>query len=101
MLDNNAIKVLKYFIKTNTSQDIFTIACNVRLSKDNSKLVSLSESAVNDLLETNCIKYIDNGYQLTNFGKMYFKNNLKNNFIKYIYPLITSSISLIINLLLQ
>lgn len=105
LLDKNARKVLKYFIKTNTFQDIITIACNVNLTKIDSERYNLAESAINDLLEANCIivkneNYNIISYKLTNTGKMYFKSYRENTFYKYWYPVITSLISLGLSLLI-
>ena len=101
MLDKNAIKVLKYFIKTKDYQDKYTIACNVNLSVEDDKLVDLVEIAINDLVETNCIKNTKWGYQLTSYGKNYFKTSFDNIFFKYIYPLITAGISFVLSLLVD
>lgn len=106
LLDKNARKVLKYFIKTNTPQDVITIACNVNLTKVDSERYNLAESTINDLLETDCItakteNYNIVSYKLTNTGKMYFKLYRENTFYKYWYPVITSSVSLGLSLLID
>lgn len=106
LLDKNARKVLKYFIKTNMPQDVITIACNVNLTNTDSKRYNLAETAINDLLESKCIvikseNYNIISYKLTNTGKLYFKSYRENTFYKYWYPVITSLISLIVGLLIK
>lgn len=101
MLDAPTRKVLKYFIKTNSPQSWDTIACNIKLDDDINKSILLIETALDNLVETNCIKSVKYGYKLTNFGRMYFKTIHNNFFYKYIYPILTASVSLILSLILK
>ncbi len=96
MLDSNARKVLKYFIKANSVQSWDIIAYNLNMTSE--KDIALIEIAIEDLLETNCIKCLkddEKSYKLTSFGKTYFKNQFFNVW----FPIFTASVSLLISLL--
>lgn len=111
-LDKNSKKVLRYFIKTDSPQDKYTIACNVKFYKiDENKLVDTADKCIDILLECEYIKInkavIGSSitYKLTNLGRHYFKISKENTFYKYWYPIITALISFvlstIVNLLLK
>ncbi len=100
LLDKNSRKVLNYFKRTNTKQSWDTIALNVSLNKNMEENIKLIETSLKYLSEDNYIKptnKVGTIYELTNKGNTYYKNLI---FI-YIYPIITSTISLIVSLLLK
>lgn len=109
MLDKNASKILKYFIKTKTCQNRFTIAQKIKFSKDKQETINLIEISIDDLLENKLIKksgYNQDGYNyvLTSFGKTYFKNkrsdNLKMILNGIVFPLCVSFITALVTTLL-
>ena len=108
MLDKNARKVLKYFIETNKNLYITDIETNLKLQTNLEKSSNLIQKAIDDLVETNCIKssgynifgYV---YKLTNHGKMYFKQNrrdwLKAILNGIVFPIIIALITALITTL--
>lgn len=107
-LDKYSKKVLKYFISTDSPQDDFTIACNVKFKNvpDKDRL-SLVKKCIDILKECNYIK-IDKAvigknitYTLTNYGRHFFKISKENTFYKYWYPIITATISFVLSILVN
>ncbi len=107
-LDENSKKVLRYFIETESPQDKYTIACNVKFYKiDEDKLVDTADKCLDILQECECIKINkatfgnEITYKLTNLGRHYFKISKENTFYKYWYPIITASIAFVLNLIVN
>lgn len=99
MLDKFTKQVLKYFIKVDNEQTIFTIANELKCAN-----IGNIDRAIDTLLENNCIKvsHKDSNctkYSLTNYGKFFFKNNFKICFDKYLFPIILSLISFVLGLI--
>lgn len=98
-LDKNAKLILKQFIKDDREYTDINLAHFLQIDD----LDSINKS-INDLLELNLIKikYSDlnyTSYILTNKGKFYFKNNFKDKFDKYLFPIILAVITYLLGLI--
>ena len=107
MLDRNARKVLKFFIKNDANQSWSSIAFKLNLTKSKNTDIDFIHKAIEDLLELELIKPVgynsEKVYKLTNKGKMYFKNSrydwIKSVLNGILFPIIVALITSLVTTL--
>lgn len=107
MLDRNARKVLKFFIKNDTNQSWSSIAFKLNLTKSKNTDIDFIHKAIEDLLELGLIKPVgynsEKVYKLTNKGKMYFKTSrydwVKSVLNGILFPIIVALITSLVTTL--
>ena len=99
MLDKNDTLVLEQFLKDNKEHTDVTLAHFLQITD-----IELIDTALDHLLELQLIKIKHQdttytSYVLTNKGKIYYNNQFKEKFDKYVFPIILAVITYLLGLL--